>query len=69
MIRTREGFLKPVFIFTCDGGPVENPRYERVIVSALQHFKDFDLDAIYKATNAPGRSAPLSRELSGVILY
>lgn len=76
-MRTREGFVKPVFIFTCDGGPDENPRYERVIVSAIQHFKDFDLDAIYIATNAPGRSAfnrverrmaPLSRELTGVVL-
>lgn len=77
MIKTKEGFVKPVFIFTCDGGPDENPRYERVIVSAIQHFKDFNLDAIYIATNAPGRSAfnrverrmaPLSRELTGVIL-
>ncbi|GBP00285.1 hypothetical protein EVAR_885_1 [Eumeta japonica] len=76
-MKTREGFVKPVFIFTCDGGPDENPRYERVIISAIQHFKDFDLDAVYIATNAPGRSAfnrverrmaPLSRELTGVVL-
>nr|XP_023022210.1 uncharacterized protein LOC111510519 [Leptinotarsa decemlineata] len=76
LLRTREGFVKPVFIFTCDGGPDENPRYERVIISAIKHFKDFDLDAIFIATNAPGRSAfnrverrmaPLSRELTGVI--
>ncbi|KAL0879428.1 hypothetical protein ABMA27_003179 [Loxostege sticticalis] len=77
LMKTREGFVKPVFIFTCDGGPDENPRYERVIISAIQHFKDFDLDAVYIATNAPGRSAfnrverrmaPLSRELTGVVL-
>ncbi|GBP38729.1 hypothetical protein EVAR_22378_1 [Eumeta japonica] len=76
-MRTHEGFVKPVFIFTCDGGPDENPPYERVIVSAIRHFKDFDLDAIYIATNAPGRSAfnrlerrmaPLNRELIGVLL-
>ncbi|KAL4719530.1 hypothetical protein ACJJTC_016604 [Scirpophaga incertulas] len=76
-MKTREGFVKPVFIFTCDGGPDENPRYERVIISAIQHFKDFDLDAVYIPTNAPGRSAfnrverrmaPLSRELTGVVL-
>ncbi|KAL4720554.1 hypothetical protein ACJJTC_002355 [Scirpophaga incertulas] len=76
-MKTREGFVKPVFIFTCDGGPDENLRYERVIISAIQHFKDFDLDAVYIATNAPGRSAfnrverrmaPLSRELTGVVL-
>ncbi|GBP44029.1 hypothetical protein EVAR_85183_1 [Eumeta japonica] len=76
-IRIREGFVKPVFIFTCDGGSDENPQYERVIISTIQHFKDFDLDAIYIATNAPGRSAfnrverrmaPLSREFTGVVL-
>lgn len=39
----------------------------RVIVSALQHFKYFHLDAIYIATNAP-RMVPLSRELTGVLL-
>lgn len=76
-IRTAEGSIKPVFVFTSDGGPDENPRYERVIGSAIQHFKKFNLDAIYIATNAPGRSAfnrverrmaPLSRELTGLIL-
>ncbi|CAH1105831.1 unnamed protein product [Psylliodes chrysocephalus] len=76
-MRTREGFVKPVFIFTCNGGPDENPRYERVIVSAIQHFNMIDLDGIYIATNAPGRNAfnrvkqqmaPLSRELTGVLL-
>ncbi|GBP12486.1 hypothetical protein EVAR_10166_1 [Eumeta japonica] len=60
-----------------DGGPDENPRYERVIVSTIRHFKDLDLDAIYIATNALERSAfnrvelrmaPLSRELTGVLL-
>ncbi|CAH1103303.1 unnamed protein product [Psylliodes chrysocephalus] len=51
-LRTREGFVKPVFIFSCDGGPGENPRYERVIDSAIQHLKFFDLDAICNATKA-----------------
>jgi len=44
---------------------------------AMSHFKKHNLDAIFIATNAPGRSAfnrverrmaPLSRELSGLIL-
>lgn len=44
---------------------------------AIAHFQKYDLDAVFLATNAPGRSAynrverrmaPLSRELSGLIL-
>ncbi|XP_044729638.1 luciferin sulfotransferase-like [Chrysoperla carnea] len=62
---------------TVDGGPDENPRYQKVIGFAIQHFKRHDLDALFIATNAPGRSAynrverrmaPLSRELAGLIL-
>lgn len=60
-----------------DGGPDENPRYEKTIKVAIHHFNKLNLDALFVATNAPGRSAfnrverrmaPLSRELSGVIL-
>lgn len=45
--------------------------------SAISHFKEWNLDAMFIATNAPGRSAynrverrmaPLSRDLSGLIL-
>lgn len=69
--------VKPVIILSVDGGPDENPRYPKVIAHAIDHFKQFDLDAMFIFTNAPGRSAynrverrmaPLSRELSGVIL-
>lgn len=69
--------VKPVLVFTVDGGPDENPRYKNVIRVAVHHFKKHDLDAIFIATNAPGRSAfnrverkmaPLSKELSGLIL-
>lgn len=69
--------IKPVVIMTSDGGPDENPRYSKVIRHAISHFKTYDLDALYIATNAPGRSAfnrverrmaPLSHALSGVIL-
>jgi len=62
---------------TVDGGPDENPRYDKVICVAIHHFPENDLDAMILATNAPGRSAfngverrmaPLSRELAGLIL-
>ena len=68
---------KPIRIITCDGGPDENPRYEKTIDCAIEQFQVDDLDALFIATNAPGRSAfnrverrmaPLSRELSGVLL-
>lgn len=60
-----------------DGRPDENPRYKKVIAHAIQHFKTFNLDALFVITNAPGRSAynqverrmaPLSRELAGLII-
>lgn len=69
--------VKPVFIMTVDGGPDENPRYDKVIKVALHHFLKNNLDAFLVATNSPKRScfnrverrmAPLSRELAGVIL-
>ena len=77
---TRSGIdplVKPVFVFTVDGGLDENPRYEKVIKVAIHHFVQHDLDALFIAANAPGRSAinrverkmaPLSREFSGLIL-
>jgi len=77
---TRSGIdrlVKPVFVFTVDGGPDENPRYQKVIKVAIHHFLQHDLDALFIVANAPGRSAfnrverkmaPLSRELSGLIL-
>ena len=77
LAKTDHGLVKPVVIMTVDGGPDENPRYEKVIGFAIQHFKRHDLDALFLATNAPGRSAynrverrmaPLSRELAGLIL-
>lgn len=72
-----DGGVKPVLIIISDGGPDENPRYDKVKRCAISHFKKFNLDAVFLATNAPGRSAfnrverrmaPLSKELSGVIL-
>lgn len=72
-----QGTVKPIIIITVDGGPDENPRYKKVISMAIHHFVQYNLDAIFIATNAPGRSAfnrverrmaPLSRELAGLIL-
>ena len=68
---------KKVMIVTVDGGPDENPRYQKTIASAIEYFEEYQLDALFLATNAPGRSvfnrterrmAPLSREMSGLIL-
>lgn len=75
--KTEDSKTKPVVILLVDGGPDENPRYPKNINAAISHFRRYDLDAIFIATNAPGRSAfnpverrmaPLSRQLSGVIL-
>ena len=77
IILTDDGSEKPIRIITCDGGPDENPRYEKTIDCAIEQFVQSNLDAIFVATNAPGRSAfnrverrmaPLSRELAGVLL-
>lgn len=63
--------------FSIDGGPDENPRYPKVIEVCTHHFFKHDLDALFIATNAPGRSAynlverrmaPLSRKLCGLVL-
>ncbi|KAG5873810.1 hypothetical protein JTB14_024126 [Gonioctena quinquepunctata] len=57
LAKTDHGLVKPVVIMTVDGGPDENPRYQKVIQFAIQHFKRHDLDALFLATNAPGRRA------------
>jgi len=66
--------VKPVLIVTVDGGPDENPRYEKVIRVGIHHFLVRQLNAWFIA---PGRGAynraerhvaPLSRELAGLIL-
>ena len=57
---TRSGIdrlVKPVFVFTVDGGPDENPHYQTLIKVAIHHFVQHDLDALFIAANAPGRSA------------
>lgn len=76
-IMKTDGLVKPIVIIIVDGGPDENPRYRKVIQVAVHHFLEHNLDAIFIATNAPGRSAfnrverrmaPLSKELAGLII-
>ena len=68
---------KPVLIKSVDGGPDENPRFEKNILAACQVKKKYDFDAVIEVTNAPGLSAfnrverrmhPLSLSMAGVIL-
>lgn len=59
--RTSDNEVKPVLIFKIDGGPYENPRYDKVIVEAVKHFRNQNLEA----TNAPGRCASLIHQLAG----
>ena len=68
---------KPVMIVSVDGGPDENPRYQKTITCAIDYFHTYDLDAFFLVTNAPGcsafnrverRMAPLTKELSSILL-
>ena len=68
---------KPVLIKSVDGGPDENPRFEKNILAACQIKKKYQYDAVIEVTNAPGLSAynrverrmhPLSLSMAGVIL-
>lgn len=77
LAKTEDGQLKPVVMISTDGGPDENPRYPSVISFAVQTFSEFDLDALFVFTNAPGHSAynrverrmaPLSHQLSGLLI-
>lgn len=74
---TKSNTVKPVIITFVDSGPDENPRYRKDKNFAIEHFKKYNLDALFIATNAPGRSAYnrverrmafLSKQLAGVIL-
>lgn len=77
LCKTINGEIKPICIITVDGGPDESPRNLKVIRNCIGHFLNYDLDGLYVATNAPGRSAynrverrmaPLSHGLAGVVL-
>ncbi|CAF3698963.1 unnamed protein product [Rotaria sordida] len=75
--RDETGQVKPIIIVTVDGGPDENPRFPKTLVSSIRKFKKYDLDALFILTHAPGQSAyniverrmaPLSHDLAGLIL-
>ena len=75
--KTEDGRVKPVMIKGTDGGPDENPRFEKNINMGCKTFKEFNLDLYIEVTNAPGLSAfnkverkmfHLSKELTGVLL-
>ena len=64
-------------IVIVDGGPDENPTYEKTINCSIKYFVENGLDTFFLATNGPGLSAfnrvmhsmvKVSKELSGVIL-
>ena len=67
---------KQVMIVTVDGGPDEDPRYEKTVSYAVDYFNTYNLDAFFLVTNAPRFSAfnierrmvPLSKDLDGVLL-
>lgn len=59
-----------------DGGPDWNPRYWKTVKVGVHYFLTNNLDALFIAANAPAwsafnrveRMAPLTKELSGLIL-
>ena len=56
-MKDRHNQIKAVRIITCDGGPDKNPRYEKTIACGIDQFINSELNALFVATNAPGRSA------------
>lgn len=65
--------MKPLVVFVVDGGPDENPQYQKTILVGVHYFRKNKLDALFIAANAPGRSAfnrverrmaPLSKEFA-----
>ena len=77
VFKTDDGEFKPVWVKGTDGGPDENPRFEKNIFMGCKTFQEFKLDLYIEVTNAPGLSAYnkverkmffLSKELTGVLL-
>ena len=71
------GKVKPVAIFFFDGGPDENPRFQKTLDVAIQHFKRRKFDALVISTLVLGmssynqvelRMASLSKALAGLVL-
>jgi hypothetical protein len=71
------GAVKPVIIKGVDGGPDENPRFEKNILMGSKLFQELGVDCLIEVTNAPGLSAynlverrmfHLRKELTGIVL-
>ena len=43
--------IKPVVVISVDGGPDENPRYQKVIDVGVHHCLTYDLDCMFIVTN------------------
>lgn len=56
-MKNGDGEVKPVLIISSDDGPDENPRYRKVIAHTIEHFKKYNLDAIFIVINSSGRRA------------
>ena len=76
-MKAETGNIKPVLVIGKDGGPDENPRFEKNINMGCKLFTEWNLDLLLEVTNAPGLSAynkverkmyHLSKELTGVLL-
>ena len=68
---------KPLAIVLCDDGPDEDPRFPKTLDISIQHFKEYDFDAMLASApasvmsvynNVKRRIAPLSKAVSPVIL-
>ena len=49
--------MKPVIIKGTDGGPDENPRFDKNINMGCKSFQQLKIDLLIEVTNAPGLSA------------
>lgn len=59
--RTESGAMKPIVIITVDGGPDENPRFQKPLSVAAHHFTKNNLDFLVIATHAPGNEPNCDR--------
>ena len=57
LAKTEEGEAKPIVMIFVDGGPDENPRFEKPLQAAIHHFEKYNLDAIFVSCFAPHQSA------------
>ena len=76
--RDHLGRVKPIVVISIDSsGPENNPRYPKVLSTAIEKFKKYNLDVLIMITAASGqalfnvverRLAPISHDLAGLVL-